>query len=318
MFVLQTDSVSSLRELINIQRNYPISLDPLVFHVLAHACTKIFGPTALALRLPSIFGFLADAGLHLLRDARHRRLACCADCDGLSCTHRDAVLRSRSPSLWLVAWLLCACIPGVADCYAPQRKTHGLSHHSRRRHRADAQHALLRHSDSRSDLHRRVRPHAAAPPRRLRGDRCDPHRDGRYRLRAAVSEGCRRVPQTLLQRRRDQPARHLSGLPVALRQLHDPTARRSASRGRSPCRFALALDRSLRFAPAPDDFFHADGRARLLLVLAALPLFGVAARDLRHALHRGPLRSQRHHRGRDLLRDRGRALGAIIDSLRPP
>lgn len=58
MFVLQTDSVSSLRELINIQRNYPISLDPLVFHVLAHACTKIFGPTALALRLPSIFGFL--------------------------------------------------------------------------------------------------------------------------------------------------------------------------------------------------------------------------------------------------------------------
>ena len=58
IFVLQTDSVSSLRELIHIQRNYPISLDPLVFHVLAHACTKIFGPTALALRLPSIFGFL--------------------------------------------------------------------------------------------------------------------------------------------------------------------------------------------------------------------------------------------------------------------
>src|ERR1700761_3176548 len=58
IFVLQTDGVSSLRELIHIQRNYPISLDPLVFHVLAHACTKIFGPTALALRLPSIFGFL--------------------------------------------------------------------------------------------------------------------------------------------------------------------------------------------------------------------------------------------------------------------
>ena len=58
IFVLQTDSVSSLRELVHIQRNYPISLDPLVFHVLAHSCTKIFGPTALALRLPSIFGFL--------------------------------------------------------------------------------------------------------------------------------------------------------------------------------------------------------------------------------------------------------------------
>lgn len=58
MFVLQTDTVSSLRELIHIQRYYPISLDPLVFHVLAHACTRVFGPTALALRLPSIFGFL--------------------------------------------------------------------------------------------------------------------------------------------------------------------------------------------------------------------------------------------------------------------
>ncbi len=57
-FVLQTDSVSSLRELIYIQRHYPISLDPLVFHVLAHACARLFGPTALALRLPSIFGFL--------------------------------------------------------------------------------------------------------------------------------------------------------------------------------------------------------------------------------------------------------------------
>ncbi len=58
IFVLQTDSVSSLRELIRIQRHYPISLDPLVFHLLAHACTKLLGPTALALRLPSIFGFL--------------------------------------------------------------------------------------------------------------------------------------------------------------------------------------------------------------------------------------------------------------------
>jgi hypothetical protein len=58
IFVLQTDSVSSVRELINIQRHYPISLDPLVFHLLAHASARIFGPTALALRLPSIFGFL--------------------------------------------------------------------------------------------------------------------------------------------------------------------------------------------------------------------------------------------------------------------
>jgi 4-amino-4-deoxy-L-arabinose transferase-like glycosyltransferase len=57
-FVLQTDSVSSVHELIHIQRSFPISLDPLVFHLLAHAATKVFGPRALALRLPSIFGFL--------------------------------------------------------------------------------------------------------------------------------------------------------------------------------------------------------------------------------------------------------------------
>ncbi|HZQ44327.1 MAG TPA: glycosyltransferase family 39 protein [Acidobacteriaceae bacterium] len=58
IFVLQTDSVSSVRELIHIQRHYPISLDPLVFHLLGHACAKLFGPSALALRLPSIAGFL--------------------------------------------------------------------------------------------------------------------------------------------------------------------------------------------------------------------------------------------------------------------
>lgn len=58
IFVLQTDSVSSVHQLIHIQRTFPISLDPLVYHLLAHACTKILGPTPLALRLPSILGFL--------------------------------------------------------------------------------------------------------------------------------------------------------------------------------------------------------------------------------------------------------------------
>ena len=57
IFVLQTDTVSSVHQLIHIQRAFPISLDPLVYHLLAHACTKIFGPTPLALRLPSILGF---------------------------------------------------------------------------------------------------------------------------------------------------------------------------------------------------------------------------------------------------------------------
>ncbi len=58
IFVLQTDSVRSVGELINIQRHYPISFDPVVYHLLAHACTKLLGATPLALRLPSIFGFL--------------------------------------------------------------------------------------------------------------------------------------------------------------------------------------------------------------------------------------------------------------------
>jgi hypothetical protein len=58
IFVLQTDSVASVRELIHIQRHFPISLDPLFFHLLAHGFTRLLGPTPLALRLPSILGFL--------------------------------------------------------------------------------------------------------------------------------------------------------------------------------------------------------------------------------------------------------------------
>lgn len=58
IFVLQTDGVSSVRQLVDIQRYTPISLDPLVYHLLAHAATKVFGATAFALRLPSLLGFL--------------------------------------------------------------------------------------------------------------------------------------------------------------------------------------------------------------------------------------------------------------------
>lgn len=57
-FVLQTDSVRSWAEMVHIQRHYPISLDPLVYHSLAHAATRLFGATAFALRLPSLLGFL--------------------------------------------------------------------------------------------------------------------------------------------------------------------------------------------------------------------------------------------------------------------
>lgn len=58
IFVLQTGSVSSVRQLVHIQRTTPISLDPLVYHLLAHAAAKLFGSTAFALRLPSLLGFL--------------------------------------------------------------------------------------------------------------------------------------------------------------------------------------------------------------------------------------------------------------------
>ncbi|MEK6396686.1 MAG: glycosyltransferase family 39 protein [Terriglobus sp.] len=57
-FVLQTDSVSSVGSLIDVQRHYPISLDPLFYHLLAHESIELFGPTAFAIRLPSILGYL--------------------------------------------------------------------------------------------------------------------------------------------------------------------------------------------------------------------------------------------------------------------
>ena len=58
IFVLQTDSVRSVRELIHIQRAFPISLDPLVYHLAAHASVQLFGVKAFALHLPSLLGFL--------------------------------------------------------------------------------------------------------------------------------------------------------------------------------------------------------------------------------------------------------------------
>jgi 4-amino-4-deoxy-L-arabinose transferase-like glycosyltransferase len=57
-FVLQTDSVASVSQLIHIQRTTPISLDPLVYHLLAHASMRVFGAGAFALRLPSLLGYL--------------------------------------------------------------------------------------------------------------------------------------------------------------------------------------------------------------------------------------------------------------------
>lgn len=58
IFVLQTDSAPTYAQLLHIQRHYPISLDPLVYHTLAFLSIKAFGAGAFALRLPSLLGYL--------------------------------------------------------------------------------------------------------------------------------------------------------------------------------------------------------------------------------------------------------------------
>lgn len=58
IFVLQTDSVRSLGELVQVQRHFPISLDPLFYHLLGHASVSVLGATAFAIRLPSLLGYL--------------------------------------------------------------------------------------------------------------------------------------------------------------------------------------------------------------------------------------------------------------------
>jgi uncharacterized membrane protein len=57
-FVLQTDTVNSVSQLIQVQRATPTALDPLAYHLLAHAAVRVFGPSAFALRLPSLLGYL--------------------------------------------------------------------------------------------------------------------------------------------------------------------------------------------------------------------------------------------------------------------
>jgi len=58
MYAFQTDSVPSLARLVQVQRTWPISLDPLLDHLLSHAGMKVFGAGAFALRLPAFLGFL--------------------------------------------------------------------------------------------------------------------------------------------------------------------------------------------------------------------------------------------------------------------
>jgi uncharacterized membrane protein len=58
MYAFQTYSVRSVAKLVQVQRTEPISLDPLLYPLLAHAGMKAFGDGAFALRLPALLGFL--------------------------------------------------------------------------------------------------------------------------------------------------------------------------------------------------------------------------------------------------------------------
>jgi hypothetical protein len=58
MYEFQTDSVPSLAELVHVQKTWPISLDPLLYHALSHGAMQVVGVGAQAQRLPSLAGFL--------------------------------------------------------------------------------------------------------------------------------------------------------------------------------------------------------------------------------------------------------------------
>ena len=55
---LWTDRLPSMAQIVHIQRTYPMSVDPLVYHAVAHIAVLIFGAGPFAMRLPSLMGFL--------------------------------------------------------------------------------------------------------------------------------------------------------------------------------------------------------------------------------------------------------------------
>lgn len=57
-YVLESDSVSSALTLVRHQLVTPISLDPIVYNLLAHGAIDLFGVGAFAIRLPSLCGYL--------------------------------------------------------------------------------------------------------------------------------------------------------------------------------------------------------------------------------------------------------------------
>ena len=57
-YEIWTDSLSNIRQVINIQRTCPISLDPMTFHAIAHETIRVFGANAFAIRLPSLLSVI--------------------------------------------------------------------------------------------------------------------------------------------------------------------------------------------------------------------------------------------------------------------
>jgi 4-amino-4-deoxy-L-arabinose transferase-like glycosyltransferase len=55
---LYSDSVPTARGVIDVQLHHPISLDPPTYHLLSHFSMDVIGPSAVALRLPAMTGFL--------------------------------------------------------------------------------------------------------------------------------------------------------------------------------------------------------------------------------------------------------------------
>lgn len=58
MYEFQTDSVHSLAQLVHVQRTWPISLDPLLYHSLSHGAMRAFGANEFSQRFPALLGFL--------------------------------------------------------------------------------------------------------------------------------------------------------------------------------------------------------------------------------------------------------------------
>jgi 4-amino-4-deoxy-L-arabinose transferase-like glycosyltransferase len=53
-----TDRVSTIGQIIHVQRTVPVALDPLAYHILGHASIQAFGANSFALRLPALLSVL--------------------------------------------------------------------------------------------------------------------------------------------------------------------------------------------------------------------------------------------------------------------